>query len=354
MATYWHILTVRTLFVVKTIIIVISIMIFSSKTVYSINKDSPEYKIEEGTIYIETDCYTAQIKTEKYVTGVAGGTFRDKKTGAVDLGFGLDIVDFLLKPGKTPKDTPEEFKYNDGDKIHGNLPKQYIELPQICTQVKKLPYEIIKGEDFIAVKQWYRWEKAAPGYEPGSLWEQYLVFPMGKRYFYAVDRITSVNTVEEGLILRTDLPGHLKHTAGNNFECIYLSYHGFISSSAFLENFAPDEKYLYQRGTRPVPKRMIRAYQINLNNSPGPFLAGMTLNPEIVYEAWCHQRNYVCFIQEIGGFPIKTGQNFSAAYIIGFFDSLEEMNNVYDKHKGWNSLKFIPNFKNARKFIGVK
>ena len=33
----------------------------------------------------------------------------------------------------------------------------------------------------------------------------------------------------------------------------------------------------------------------------------MTLNPADVMEAWCHERGYVCLIEEIGGRPIKAG-----------------------------------------------
>jgi hypothetical protein len=66
----------------------------------------------------------------------------------------------------------------------------------------------------------------------------------------------------------------------------------------------------------------------------GPWLAGMTLDPSIVSEAWCHQRGYVCMIQEFGGRPIKAGESFQAAYIIGYFDSIDEMNKLYDRHKG--------------------
>jgi hypothetical protein len=42
-----------------------------------------------------------------------------------------------------------------------------------------------------------------------------------------------------------------------------------------------------------------------------------------VYEAWCHQRGYVSFIEEIGGKPIKAGESFGAAFIVGYFDSIE-------------------------------
>src|SRR6266446_2077827 len=104
-------------------------------------KNSPD------ELLIETDCLEAKIRKKGYVSGIAAGSFLDKKTGARDAGFGLHIMDFLLGPG-----------YKDGDeytrekKYHGDLPKHYIEGPQICTQAKKLDPEIIKGEGFVAVR----------------------------------------------------------------------------------------------------------------------------------------------------------------------------------------------------------
>jgi len=61
----------------------------------------------------------------------------------------------------------------------------------------------------------------------------------------------------------------------------------------------------------------------------GPWLAGMTLEPNVVSEAWCHQRGYVCMIEEFGGLPIKPEESFSAAFIVGFFDSVKEMEDTY-------------------------
>ena len=71
----------------------------------------------------------------------------------------------------------------------------------------------------------------------------------------------------------------------------------------------------------------------------GPWLAGMTLDPSVVHEAWCHQRGYVCMIEEFGGRPIKAGESFSAAFIVGYFDSIEEMHQVYDQYRGFRGLK---------------
>ena len=43
-------------------------------------------------------------------------------------------------------------------------------------------------------------------------------------------------------------------------------------------------------------------------------------------------------IQEIGGIKVGRGESFSAAYIIGFFDSIEEMESVYDEFKGTSHI----------------
>jgi len=84
--------------------------------------------------------------------------------------------------------------------------------------------------------------------------------------------------------------------------------------------------------------RMIRAYQVKLDGKPGPWLAGMTLDPAAVSEAWCHQRGYVSFIEELHGRPVKAGQTIGLAYVVGWFDSVDQMNPVYDAHKGKSRL----------------
>lgn len=108
-----------------------------------------------------------------------------------------------------------------------------------------------------------------------------------------------------------------------------------------MQDFAPDERYLYVRDDRALPQRFIRAYRLRDSKTgrEGPWLAGMTLEPSVVSEAWCHQRGYVCLIEEFGGRPIRAGQSFSAAFIVGFFDTLEEMHTVYDAHAGKDGLK---------------
>jgi hypothetical protein len=309
------------------------------------------YRISGAAIQIETDFLEAQVHTEGYVSGVAAGKLLDKATGARDLGFGLSIVDFLLEDGEGDPDAPHAYHW--GDELHGNIPKRYVELPQICTKARKLPFEVVKSTsggksgEFIAVRQWFNWTTATRGRDPGSLWEQILIFPEDTRYFLSTDRVTSVNTVDN-LALRVDMPGHLKHDSGDSFSQIYLSYYGTLPNIEFLEDFPPDAKFRYVRGRDPLPDRMIRAYK----TKTGPWLAGMTLNPGDVSEAWCHQRGYVCFIQEMGRERVQAGETFSAAYIIGFFDSIEEMEKLYDQYHGWSDIVLSPSFQKAEAFSG--
>ena len=296
----------------------------------------------EDQITIITPELEAVVRKNGYVTGVAGGSFLDRKTGFRDVGFGLDVVDWIMEPGSDEAYRDQldpEMIYRFNNAYHGRTPKRSIEGPQICTQAKKLNSQAIRGSDFVAVKSSFKYRTAAPGKKTGSLWEQTIVFPHGKRYFVSSDKITSVND-GDATFLRIDMPGHIKHSGGDTFSEIYLSYKGQIPSSEFLIDFAPDEKFLYKRDDQKIPKRFIRAYRLRdpKTGSAGPWLAGMTLDPSIVTEAWCHQRGYVCMIEEFGGRPIRAGDSFSAAFIVGFFDSIEEMHSVYNAHSGHTSL----------------
>jgi hypothetical protein len=286
----------------------------------------------DDSIQIDTDTLQAKVRKKGYVSGIAAGTFLDRKTGAHDLGFGLHIMDFLLAPGW------RDDGYSLDVMHHGNLPKHYVEGPQICTQAKELKPMIVRGRDFVAIQMGFTFTKPGDGYKAGSTWEQTLVFLPGVRYILSGERITSANAVD-GLFYRIDMPGHIKHRGGDNFEHVYLSYLDKpIPASEFKDDFAPDARYLYQRREGKVPERMIRAYQVRRDGKPGPWLAGMTLDPAAVSEAWCHERGYVCFIEELGGRKVKAGETFGAAYIVGWFDDVAEMEKVYDRCKGKRSL----------------
>jgi hypothetical protein len=293
-----------------------------------------EIKVEETDEYIQidTDALQARIRKKNYVSGIAGGSLLDKKTGARDLGHGLHIMDFLLAPGW------RDDGYQRDAKLHGDLPKHYVEGPQICTQAKELKPEIVKGKDFVAVSQRFTYTKPGDGYKAGSTWEQTLVFQPGVRYVLSCERIKSVNDVDD-LFYRIDMPGHIKHKGGDNFAQVYLSYRDkLIPAAEFKDDFGPDVKFLYQRKDGAVPERMIRAYQVLLDGKPGPWLAGMTLDPAEASEAWCHQRGYVCFIEELHRKKVKAGESFGAAYVVGWFDDVPEMKKVYDQYKGKSTI----------------
>lgn len=300
----------------------------------------PEFQITEDAdqINITSSTLQAGIRKRGYVSGVYRQTFLDKQTGFRDPGFGLDIVDWIMEPGSDEEyrdQLPGDLKYVFGNLYHGNIPKRSIEGPQICTQAKVVSPQIVHEKDFVAVKSRFRYSLAAPGKKTGSEWNQTLIFPAGKRYFISCDKITSAND-SDALFLRIDMPGHVKHKQGDTFSEIYLSYRGKLAPGEFFHDFAPDEKFLYRRASGKVPQRFIRAYHLRdpKTGQAGPWLAGMTLDPAVVSEAWCHQRGYICMIEEFGGRPVKAGQSFSAAFVVGYFDSIEDMHQVYDQYAG--------------------
>jgi hypothetical protein len=300
------------------------------------DQDSTSAAIHIANAHIE-----AAIALRGYVSGVRAGSFLDKKTGARDLSFGLAIADFLLEPAPR-EEQPAPGQYEFGNLVHGDIPKRYVEGPQICTQARHLPARVAVGPDFVAVSLRFRWDKAyAPHANAGSRWEQTLIVPDDARYFLASDRVTTVSE-SPALFLRLDMPGHVRHEGGSGFDHVYLSYHepAILPSTEFAEDFPPDARFLYRRGDGPMPRRFIRASQVDLGprREEGPWLAGMTLEPSDVYEAWCHQRGYVCMIEEIGGRPTRPGDTFGACYVVGWFDDIEAMHAAYDRHRGWSGL----------------
>lgn len=325
---------------------------------------------DDRAIKVETDRLEAVIPKKDpkhWMTGIEKGSFLDKATGSREVGDGLMVIDWLMEPG-SDAEWAEQVIAPDGNGVgrytwyenetdparreyalmaHGSSHrKRMIEGPQLCHRMKPVQPEIIRGKDFVAVKTTYRYEFAAPGREPGSRWTQLVVFPAGKRYFVLMDRIDTVNDSEE-MFLRNDTPGCIRHERGDTFSEVYLSYLGgkeglHIPSSEFFAPFPPDQKFGYRRDSNRIPERVIRAYRLRDKETgeEGPWLGGLTLEPSVVYEAWCSQRpgGIIVMIEEVFGRPIRAGQSFSAAHIVGYFDSVEEMNAVYDEHKGHTAL----------------
>lgn len=329
---------------------------------------------DERSIRIETDKLEAVIPKnhpKHWMTGIEKGSFLDKATGFREIGDGLMVIDWLMEPGSDAA-WSEQVIAPDGHGVgryawfenetdpgrreyvlmaHGSSHrKRMVEGPQLCHRMKPVQPEIIRGKDFVAVRTTYQFEYAAPGRKPGSTWTQLVVFPQGQRYFLLMDRIDSVNDSEE-MFLRNDTPGCVRHHQGDAFSEMYLSYlsgpKGIrIPASEFFTPFPPDLKFGYRRDTHRIPEHFIRAYRVRdrETGADGPWLAGLTLEPSVVYEAWCSQRpgGIIVMIEEIHGRPVKAGESFSAAHIVGWFDSIEEMHEVYDQYKGHTALHADP------------
>jgi len=56
----------------------------------------PGWSETADEIRITTDKLEAAVRKRGYVSGVAAGSLVDKQTGAHDLGYGLDIVDWIM------------------------------------------------------------------------------------------------------------------------------------------------------------------------------------------------------------------------------------------------------------------
>jgi hypothetical protein len=325
---------------------------------------------DDRTIAIATDKLEAVIPKKDpkhWMTGIEKGSFLDKATGFREVGDGLMVVDWLMEAGSDEayadrviapegngvgryrwyENETDPQKRLDAILAHGTSHrKRMVEGPQLCHRMKPVRPEVIRGKDFVAVKTTYRYEYAAPGRKAGSLWTQLVVFPRGERFFLLMDRIDSANASDE-MFLRNDTPGCVRHEKGDTFSEIYLSYlsgpRGVrIPSSEFFAPFPPDLKFGYRRDTHRTPAHFIRAYHLRdkTTGKDGPWLAGLTLDPSVVYGAWCSQRpgNIIVMIEEIGGRPVKAGESFSAAHIVGYFDTIEEMHKVYDRYKGHTVL----------------
>lgn len=332
--------------------------------------EPPQVVEDDRSIRIVTDKLEAVVPKKNpkhWMTGIEKGSFLDRTTGFREVGDGLMVVDWLMEAGSDAAWADKvlapdghgvgRYTWYENEKdparrhyalmAHGSSHrKRVVEGPQLCHRMKPVMPEIIRGKDFVAVKTTYRFEYAAPGRKPGSRWTQLVVFPQGKRWFLLMDRIDSVNDSEE-MFLRNDTPGCVRHQQGDTFSEIYLSYLSGpdgvrIPAKEFFEPFPPDLKFGYRRDTHRVPEHFIRAYRLRdpKTGKSGPWLAGITLEPAVVHEAWCSQRpgGIIVMIQEIHGKRVRAGESFSAAHIVGYFDTLEEMRALSTRYRGHTGL----------------
>src|SRR5262249_23509030 len=110
----------------------LSLLAFSFPLVADEKREPITVTQTDSVVQITTDALQAQVRKKGYVSGIAQGSFVDRKTDAKDIGFGLHIMDFLLAPGW------RDDEYTRDKKLHGDLPKHYVEGPQICTQAREL------------------------------------------------------------------------------------------------------------------------------------------------------------------------------------------------------------------------
>ena len=91
----------------------------------------------------------------------------------------------------------------------------------------------------------------------------------------------------------------------------------------------------------------------------GPFFARIAigtyreqfpkLEPSVVHEAWCVQRpGIVIFTEEFPGRPVKAGESFSVAFIVGYFDTIDEMHGLLVKRR-----KIIGEDESRARFRGI-
>ncbi len=207
------------------------------------HRDRDQIDLETGTLH-------ASIRKRATSAGSTSKTFGDKKTGFSRCRFRARHrrLDYGAGQRSTYRDQLDpDLVYQFDNPYHGKGPKRSIEGPQICTQAKEIQPVVIRGTDFVAIRQTFQYRTAAREKTAGSTWDAMDRVSRGKRYFISMDRIDAVNS-SDAMFLRIDMPGHIRHKQGDSFSQIYLSYQGLLESSEFFKDFAPDENSPTARG----------------------------------------------------------------------------------------------------------
>ena len=87
------------------------------------NEQSKHHVTEDDErIAIVTPQLSAAVKKRGYVSGIEAGSLIDVKTGQHDLGYGLDIVDWIMEPGSDAAYRDQlkgDLKYEVNNLYHG-------------------------------------------------------------------------------------------------------------------------------------------------------------------------------------------------------------------------------------------
>ena len=130
----------------------------------------------DDRVKVETDKLEAVIpkkNPKQWMTGIEKGSFLDKATGFREIGDGLMVIDWLMEAGSDEAWSDQVFA-PDGNGVgrytwftnetdparrsyalmaHGSSHrKRMVEGPQLCHRMKPVTPEVIRGQDFVAVK----------------------------------------------------------------------------------------------------------------------------------------------------------------------------------------------------------
>ena len=138
-------------------------------------------EVKDG-LELETDQLVARVNSKGYVE-------RDRRghlSGQEDRGEETSASDCTSWTSCSPP--AGETTVFAGPKVHGNLPKHYVEGPQICTQAKELqPGGGPRERDCVAVQTQVHVQPAGEGVQGRPpTWEQTLVFQPGRLYVLSV------------------------------------------------------------------------------------------------------------------------------------------------------------------------
>ncbi len=134
-----HLVKFHTKFPLRRIQTMAAVFALAGAAVAETPKEPYQVVETDEQIKIVTPQLEAAVRKKGYVSGVAAGSFLDKKTGFHDAGFGLDIVDWIMEPGSDEEyrdQLDKELVYHFGNRVHGKRQKRSIEGPQICTKAQ--------------------------------------------------------------------------------------------------------------------------------------------------------------------------------------------------------------------------